>query len=79
VWFGTPEDDRRTPCLSEEKWAEYFSFTMLYLGFYIDTRLMIMAWPVDKRLALAVMIDNFLVQLQLLQWESSTPYGFNTL
>jgi hypothetical protein len=52
---------------------------MLYLGFYIDTRLMIMAWPVDKRLALAAMIDNFLVQLQLLQWESSTPYGFNTL
>jgi hypothetical protein len=48
VWFGRPEDDRWAPCLSKEKWAEYFSFTMLYLGFYIDTHLIIMAWPIDK-------------------------------
>jgi hypothetical protein len=35
---------------------------MLYLGFYIDTCLMIMAWPVNKWLALAAMIDNFLAR-----------------
>ena len=59
--FGTPENDRRRrPCLSEEKWMELISFAMLYLGFYIDTRLMIMAWPVEKRMQLAQLLDDFL-------------------
>ena len=57
--FGAPEDDRRPSCLSEEKWLELCSYAMHFLGFYIDTRLMIVAWPVEKRLQLASLIDEF--------------------
>jgi len=56
--FGNPNDDRRLPCLSEEKWNDISSFGMLYLGFYINTRCMIMAWPVEKRVQLALLIDD---------------------
>jgi hypothetical protein len=31
---------------------------MLYLGFYIDTRQMIMAWPVEKCQQLATLLDD---------------------
>ena len=60
VIFGHPSGDRRPPCLSEEKWLDLCSYTMQYLGFYIDTRRMIVAWPVEKRRQLASLIDEFL-------------------
>jgi hypothetical protein len=58
--FGHPNDDRRAPCLSEEKMVELASYMMQYLGFLIHTRKMIMAWPVDKRQRLAQLIDDIL-------------------
>jgi hypothetical protein len=64
--FGHPNDDRRAPCLSEEKWLLLASFAMVYLGFYIDTRRLIMAWPVEKREQLAQLIDDILADVSSL-------------
>jgi hypothetical protein len=61
IVFGKPEDDQRPPCLSEEKWLELCSHVMLYLGFYINTRNMFVAWPTEKRSQLANLIDKFLL------------------
>jgi len=55
--FGHPDADRRAPCLSEEKWNELAAASFVFLGFFICTRRMIMAWPVDKRAQLAQLID----------------------
>lgn len=60
--FGLPGADRRAPCLSTDKWMEVASYAMLYLGFFVDTRRMIMAWPVDKRLQLAGLIDDLVAR-----------------
>jgi hypothetical protein len=56
--FGHPNEDRRAPCLSEEKLLQLASCSMQYLGFLIDTRGMSMAWPVDKRQQLADLLDE---------------------
>jgi hypothetical protein len=58
ICFGFPEEDCCTACLSEEKWNELIVYAMLYLGFYIDTHLMIMALPIDKNLQLAALLDD---------------------
>jgi hypothetical protein len=58
--FGHPNDDRCAPCLSKEKMVELALYLMQYLGFLINTRSMIMAWPVDKRKHLAQLVDDIL-------------------
>ena len=58
--FGPPGTDRRQSCLSEEKWNELASYTMTYLGFQIDTRAMVMRWPVEKRRQLQQLLDSVL-------------------
>lgn len=58
--YGHPDNDRRAGCLSEEKWHDFCSFLMLYLGFDINTRDMLVAWPVEKRLQLADLLDDIL-------------------
>ena len=50
--FGAPESDRRTSGLSDDKWHDYSSHVMTYLGFLIDTRRLCMSWPADKRVQL---------------------------
>ena len=47
-----PDTDRRTSCLSAEKWRDIAHYTMEFLGFGINTRTMMVRWPVAKRLAL---------------------------
>jgi hypothetical protein len=54
--FGKPDNDCCKPALSEEKWLLLASFVILYLGFYIDTCCMIMAWPVEKRNQIAALL-----------------------
>jgi hypothetical protein len=58
--FGHPNDDCCAPCLSKEKTVEFALYLMQYLGFLINTRSMIMAWPVDKRKQLAQLVDDIL-------------------
>ena len=57
-WFGFPDKDRCTPCLNSLKWDPVAAADMLFLGFHISSRTMMVAWPVDKRLALANLIDH---------------------
>jgi hypothetical protein len=47
--YGFPEEDRRQSCLNADKWDKQVSHTMRYLGFLIDTRLLSVTWPFDKR------------------------------
>jgi hypothetical protein len=35
--FGFPSEDRRSSCLSDEKWDRFVCHLMLYLGFLIDS------------------------------------------
>jgi hypothetical protein len=76
--FGPPEIDRRAPCLSEQKWAELASFLCEYLGFDIDSRQLLMSWPVAKRLQLAKLLDDIVDRSPCLVTpkESSSLLGF---
>jgi hypothetical protein len=56
--LGHPNGDRRTSCLSEEKWRDIAHYTMEFLGFEVNTRTMMVRWPVTKRLALKALIDE---------------------
>jgi hypothetical protein len=58
--FGSPADDRREPCMSVDKWTESASFVVEFLGFLIDTRRMVMSWPIDKRNRLAALLSDIL-------------------
>jgi hypothetical protein len=49
VIFGFPEENRRPPPLNPEKWERVVSAFFKYLGFFIDTRRMMVIWPVEKR------------------------------
>jgi hypothetical protein len=66
--FGFPSEDRRASCLSDEKWDQFVSHIMLYLGFLIDSRAMTVTWPLDKRLELR---DMMLTVLQTKHREST--------
>ena len=44
VMFGRPEEDpNRPPCINPDKWEEFVTHQMQFLGYFIDTRLMIVA------------------------------------
>ncbi len=57
-WFGFPDGDCRTPCLNALKWDPIAAANMVFLGFHICTRSMMVAWPVSKRLALPTLLDT---------------------
>jgi hypothetical protein len=61
IVFGFPDDDRRTPAINPKKWQEFLLHITMYLGLEIDTRLMLVIWPLDKRDRLVVMIDTLWV------------------
>ena len=56
--LGHPDGDRRTSCLSAEKWRDTAHYTMEFLGFEVNTRTMMIRWPIAKRLALKVLIKE---------------------
>lgn len=60
--FGHPHDNRRYPCISEEKMMMMAHFLVIFLGFCIHTRNMTIWWPVKKRQQLATLIDEILQQ-----------------
>jgi hypothetical protein len=47
--FGWPGDDRRNSCMAEEKWAKEATNIMLFLGYYINSRTLMVTWPLYKR------------------------------
>jgi hypothetical protein len=58
VLLGHPSANRRTSCLSEEKWRDQAHYMMEFLGFEVCTRTMSVRWPVAKRLALKAVIEE---------------------
>ena len=50
--FGSPETDRRLPCLRDEKFDIVAHFCVLFLGYEICTRLMRLMMPQQKQQAL---------------------------
>ena len=61
VLFGTPEDDpNRPPCINPRKWTDEVNHQMQFLGYFIDTRSMVVAWPIAKREKLRILIDEVL-------------------
>jgi hypothetical protein len=58
IVFGFPDDDRRTPAINPKKWQRFLHYLAVYLGLEINTRLMLVIWPLEKRHRLAVIIDT---------------------
>jgi hypothetical protein len=60
--FGFPGDDRRGACLQAEKWEHTISYSMLYLGFLINSRGITVSWPYYKRAELYRKLEEILQQ-----------------
>ena len=58
--FGQPDGDRRGSCLQAAKFIPTASFSILHLGYVIDTRRMRVDWPADKCHTLKSLIDDWL-------------------
>jgi hypothetical protein len=56
--FGSPGDDLRNPCITDDKWAAFAHYCITHLGYQICSRSMTVAWPCDKREALREIIDS---------------------
>jgi hypothetical protein len=52
ILFGWPDQDRRSRCIAPEKWDAMATFTVLFLGYRINSRTMQITWPLYKRKAL---------------------------
>jgi hypothetical protein len=52
VLFGWPDSDRRGSCIAPNKWDSTVSFSVLFLGYHINSRSMMVTWPFYKRQAL---------------------------
>ena len=61
IMFGFPDEDpNRPPCINPKKWNNQVSWHVTFLGYHIDSRLMRVAWPLDKRKKLAFFLDQLL-------------------
>ena len=58
--FGQPDGDRRGSCLQAAKFIPTASFSILHLGYAIDTRRMRVDWPTEKCHSLKTLIDDWL-------------------
>jgi hypothetical protein len=47
--FGWPHQDRRSSCIAAEKWDPTATFIVLFLGYTINSRTMVITWPLYKR------------------------------
>ncbi len=52
ILFGWPSQDRRSSCIAPDKWDPMATFIVLFLGYKIDSRRMMITWPLYKRQAL---------------------------
>jgi hypothetical protein len=60
ILFGWPGKDRRSSCMTADKWDNTASFAVLFLGYYVNSRLMQVTWPLYKRAALILDIQKAL-------------------
>ena len=71
VMFGFPDEDQWPPPFNDDKWEDLANFLFKYLGYLIDTRKMIMIWPLKKRYQLASWLDD--------HWLASGIHSFSPL
>ena len=61
VVFGAPEENpRRPPSINPHKWTDQAHYLITFLGYQVDSRRMIVIWPVEKRLRLRRWLDRSL-------------------
>ncbi|MGL4351796.1 MAG: hypothetical protein ACRCT2_14775, partial [Plesiomonas shigelloides] len=61
VVFGQPDEDpTRPPCINPSKWSDEVFHHLQFLGYHIDTRTMMVAWPLDKRAKLSLFLGDIL-------------------
>jgi hypothetical protein len=58
VAFGFPDEDRRTPAINPKKWEAFVHWVVTYLRLEIDSRQLLVIWPLEKCARLALMIDS---------------------
>jgi hypothetical protein len=58
IMFSFPDEDQRPPPFNDNKWKDLANFLFKYLGYLIDTRRMIMIWPLEKHCQLACWLDK---------------------
>jgi hypothetical protein len=49
ILFGWPSQDRRSSCMAADKWEIYANHVVLFLGYYINSRTLLVTWPLYKR------------------------------
>jgi hypothetical protein len=62
--FGWPTNDRRGSCIAPDKWDPIVSYIVLFLGYKINSRTMMVTWPYYKRKALLDEIEEALAAPQ---------------
>ena len=71
VIFGFPDEDRWPPPFNDDKWEDLANYVFKYLGYLIDTRKMVMIWPLEKHRQLASWLDD--------HWLASGIHSFSPL
>ena len=72
--FGYPhEDPHRPPCINPTKWIDLVAAVVKFLGFLIDTRRMLVIWPLDKRHKLAGLLDILFAEQSAARSRGSSP------
>lgn len=78
VMFGHPLDDPdRPPCINPSKWCDEVFHHLHFLGYFIDTRRMLVCWPLAKREKLRHYLDVVLSDPK--QGLGSTPHSISKL
>ena len=76
VVFGFPlADPNRPPCINPLKWLAIVSFLMLFLGYEIDTRRMLVIWPIPKREKLIIFLTEIIEPQLKTPKEAITPHA----
>jgi hypothetical protein len=60
IVFGWPSKDRRSSCIAADKWGVIATYIDLFLGYYINSRTMMVTWPLYKQEVLLANIQKAL-------------------
>jgi hypothetical protein len=74
IIFGFPEEDpNRPPPINPQKWNDKLSHLLYFLGYEIDSRKMIVIWPIAKREKLIIFLNDIINPLQQNPPQNITP------
>jgi hypothetical protein len=75
VLFGWPNTDRRGSCIAPDKWDPVVSYIVLFLGYQINSRTMMVTWPLYKRQDLYAEIQEALRARTITPKQSASILG----